>query len=140
MQDSKIREWINNGSLAELAVELEALKINLIIEYGSLRFDIREPGAKGLLSQEELEIYLKDPTAFLAEQNQVSVKHYLAWRESYLRQYPQCWATTKSGLPCRSMPSNTKYNVLVEPADFDPNMPVYCSVHEDSTASIRRDR
>ncbi|MGL4483176.1 MAG: hypothetical protein ACRCTW_11740 [Lactococcus garvieae] len=84
---------------------------------------------------EEIDEYRKDPTAFAAKKLGVTKSHYEKWLDA-LNNGQKCWALTKNNKPCES----TCFSRLPKnPADYNPNKPVYCNIHKDRAETVKLD-
>nr|WP_302982309.1 hypothetical protein [Plesiomonas shigelloides] len=84
---------------------------------------------------EEIDEYRKDPTAFAAKKLGVTKSHYEKWLDA-LNNGQKCWALTRNNKPCES----TFFSRLPKnPADYNPNEPVYCNIHKDRAKTVKLD-
>ena len=78
-------------------------KANLqVLDYLSskgVHFSIEDRGSNYWVKREEIEAFLDDPDALLAEFNEVTKFEYRDWREA--GGCVHCSATTQSGKPCK---------------------------------------
>lgn len=136
---SKLLEMIESGAILELAKSTKDNDLTLYFEFGKVgafvsEFDLSE---KISLTLEDMKMYIRSKSEFFASYYDVDVKQYELWREEHFKEH-RCHALTLKGAPCQSFMMPRKYSIPDNPANYDPNSPVYCSVHEDRAMNIKK--
>ena len=137
--NNKLLEMIESGLVSEVAKSAKDNDVTLSFEFGKVCAFVTEFDRSGRfsLNLDDLKVYLKSKSEYFASYYDVSVKQYELWREESLKVH-RCQALTSKGNPCQSHMIPEKYRISNHPADFDPNISVYCSVHEDRAMNIKK--
>lgn len=136
---NKLLEMIESGEILDLAKAVKDNDIALFFEFGNVGAFVTEfdQSNKFSLTLDDLKVYLKSKSEYFSSHYGVSIKQYELWRKEIDKAY-RCRAVTAKGNFCQSHMIPEKYRIPNNPADYDPSLPVYCSVHEDCAMNIKK--